>query len=98
MGLPALCSKRQQVIGEHEAGEIEDLADVVAQAELFGGVQDHRLRIAAREPRGTADAQVVFTVLAQGGDDGPLAEQGLDDERLVRVAAVMGLDQGSDLG
>ena len=75
----------QDAIGEQEAGQVEDLAQVVVAAKAGGSVADHGHGIAVREPLGAADAHMIGLVVRQRRDDGALAEQGLDYQRLARI-------------
>ena len=84
-GAPA---PRQDAPGEQETGQVQQLTQVVVGAQVADGMGDDPVGIPGRQPFRPADAQMIASVVAQRGDDGSLAQQRLEQQLLVRIAAI----------
>ncbi len=85
-GTPAA---RQNRIREHETRQIQQLAHVVTHAQMFDGKIHHLVSILPGQGCRAADAQMLFAVMTQWGNDGSLPQQGFNHQRFAQVAIIM---------
>ena len=71
---------RDQMEGQKVAGQIEEIAAVVAVSDATENVFDHGVPILAAQPERAADPDVVVDVLGERRDDDALRHERFDDQ------------------
>lgn len=77
---------RKRWQGEGEAHEVQDVAQIVIETQMPHRKSDHPVHLLLGEATWTADLHGVGTVTPERGEDGPSAEERLDQDRFFRVS------------
>lgn len=85
----------QDGIGKHEPRQINQLPHVIAHAQMLDGEIDYLVGILPGQAGGAADAQMLFAILAQGGNNRALPQQGFHHQRFTQITIVIGGQPGT---